>query len=249
MKNHLISVIIPAYNCATYISEAIDSALSQDVDLEVIVVDDCSCDNLDEVMAKYSNNQKVTYIKNSKHSGVAKSRNNGISIAKGDYIAFLDADDIWLPTKLSKQLYELEKSGYVLCSTARELMDSEGKSMHRVIPVKPLITYDDLLKHNSISCSSVLIKTEIAKEFPMHNDDCHEDYLMWLEVLSKYKNACGINEPLLKYRVSSNSKSGSKLHSAKMTFIVYRKIGLTLPKATICFICYIFNGIKKHFFN
>ena len=249
MKKTLVSVVIPAYNCSKYISEAVDSALAQDVSVEVIVIDDCSTDDLDIVMQKYTDVPNVIYLHNAENLGVAETRNKGVAAAKGEYIAFLDADDIWLQTKLSKQLSELGRTGYVLCTTARELINSDGISLKRIIPVKSVITYKTLLKHNSINCSSVLIKTDVAREFPMHSDDCHEDYIMWLEVLSKYEKACGINEPLLKYRVSDRGKSGNKLKSAKMTFMVYRKIGLSFPKAILCFISYMYNGVKKHFFG
>lgn len=234
------------HNCSLYVSEAIESALLQDVEVEVIVVNECSSDNLDEVMLKYTDNEKVIYIKNRERCGVAKSRNTGVSVAKGDYVAFLDADDIWIPEKLSKQIIELERTGCVLCSTARELINPDGKLLKRIIPVENVITYDNLLKHNSINCSSVIIRTDVAREYPMHNDDCHEYYLMWLEVLAKYKKACGVNEPLIKYRVSSKGKSGSKFQSAKMTYMVYRKIGLGFVEAMVYFISYTLNGVRKY---
>lgn len=249
MNNPLVSVIIPTYNSSKYLPEAINSVLSQDVSVEIIVIDDCSGDSTARVMNTYLDNPNIIYYKNEQNIGVAKTRNKGVMLAKGEYIAFLDSDDVWYPSKLSKQLNELNRTGFVLCATARELIDSNGVSLKRVIPVKTLITYDELLKHNSINCSSVLMKKDVALEFPMHSDDCHEDYIMWLEVLSKYKQVCGINEPLIKYRVSNEGKSGSKLKSAKMTFMVYRKIGLSFPKSIICFISYMFNGVKKHFFG
>ncbi len=244
-----VSVIIPAYNCASHISRAIDSALKQDVSVEIIVIDDCSSDNLDAVMATYSNDNRVIYLKNKNNLGAAETRNIGVRMAKGRYVAFLDADDLWLKDKLSKQISLIEKEDCVLCATARELIDENGNSLGRVIPVKPIITYSELLKHNSINCSSVLIKKEVANEFPMHSDDSHEDYIMWLEVLKKYGKACGINEPLLKYRLSNKGKSGSKFKSAKMTFKVYRYMGFGILKSSVCFCSYAFHGVKKYFFG
>lgn len=248
MNNPLISVVIPAYNCSETIIQTIDSVLAQDVKSEIIVVDDCSTDNTAEIISEYINNGLVTYIKNESNKGVAFSRNRGVTLAKGKYIAFLDADDLWAEGKLKKQLDLMENNQSVLCATGRELINPDGSSTGRIIPIKEIIAYGDLLKQNPINCSSVLIKTEVALEFPMHSDDCHEDYIMWLEVLSKYKTACGINEPLLKYRMSNKGKSGNKLQSAKMTYMVYRKIGFNRFKALWCFCHYAFNGVKKYFF-
>ena len=83
----------------------------------------------------------------------------------------------------------------------------------------------------------------------MGHEDSHEDYIMWLRVLRKYGDARGINEPLLRYRLSNTGKSGSKLHSAKMTFMVYRYMGFSLPKSLLCFASYAINGVKKYYFN
>ena len=244
-----VSVIIPAYNCAEFISKAIDSALVQSVPSEIIVLNDCSKDHLDDVMQKYQGNDKVKYIKNQQNLGAAKTRNKGVNLARGEYVAFLDGDDYWEAHKLDKQLKLMEETQTVLCSTARELMTSEGECTGRVIPVKTIITYKELLKHNSINCSSVLVKTEVAKEFPMCHEDSHEDYIMWLSILKKYGKACAVNEPLLKYRLSNQGKSGSKLQSARMTFKVYRYMGFGVMKSLMCFGSYAFHGVKKYYLS
>ncbi len=248
MDEILVSVIMPAYKCAQYISQALDSALCQDVPLEIIVINDCSPDHLDKVMKKYQHRPEIRYIHNEINLGVAKTRNRGVSIARGEYVAFLDADDIWAEDKLKKQLKLIREKDCVLCSTARELMNKDGTLTGYVIPVKTDYTFFDLRLHNQVNCSSVLIKTEVAREFPMHHDDSHEDYLMWLEVLQKYRRGCAINEPLLKYRISDTGKSGSKLNSAKMTFLTYRYMNYGLLRSMLYFVCYAFNGVKKYFF-
>ena len=248
MNDILVSVIIPTYNCTRYIRQTVDSALAQDVPMEILVLDDCSKDDLDSVMQEYSNEPRVRYFKGERNMGVAATRNRGVSLARGEYVAFLDADDIWAPEKLKKQLAMIKEKGTVICSTARELMKPDGTMTGYVIPVMENYTFKDILKQNQINCSSVLVKTEVAREFPMHNDDGHEDYLMWLEILQKYKNGCAVNEPLLKYRVSNQGKSGSKLNSAKMTFRTYRYMGFGLFESVWYFICYAFNGVKKYFF-
>ena len=245
----LVSVVMPAYNCAASIGDSIESVLCQDVPLELIVVNDRSPDDLDAAMEKYLSDERVVYVTNQVNMGAAMSRNRAMEMARGKYIAFLDSDDIWLPGKLKKQVELLEKSGNVLCCTARALMTPEGVDDGRILPVAEVISYRDLLRHNSIACSSVLIRTEAAREFPMGHEDSHEDYIMWLQVLRKYGDARGINEPLLRYRLSNTGKSGSKLHSAKMTFMVYRYMGFSLPKSLLCFASYAINGVKKYYFN
>ena len=246
MNDPLVSVVMPAYNCAGTIAKAVDSALGQNIPLEVIVVNDCSPEDLDGVMAAYEKEAAVRYVKNEKNMGAARSRNRGVDLARGEYVAFLDSDDAWEKGKLTKQLAAMKKTGAVLCCTARQLLTAEGKPTGRVLPVKEEITYRELLKHNSITCSSVVMRTQVAREFPMGHEDSHEDYIMWLKILKKYGTACGINEPLVQYRLSNTGKSGSKLKSARMTFKVYRYMGFGLFKSLACFCSYAFHGVKKY---
>lgn len=249
MKFPEISVVIPAYNCAHMIGAAIDSALCQEVDLEVIVVDDCSSDSLDQVMESYREDPRVNYVKNDRNLGAAKSRNKGVALARGEYVAFLDGDDCWRAGKLRCQQSRMRETGTVLCCTARELLTPKGERTGRMIPVKERISYRDILKENSISCSSVLIRRDVAMEFPMEHEDSHEDYITWMKVLQKYRFAVGINEPYLLYRLSASGKSGNKLKSAAMTFLAYRYMGFGMIKSMICFAHYACNGVRKYLFS
>lgn len=246
MDKPLVSVIMPAYNCAGTLADAVDSALMQEVPLEIIVIDDCSPEPLDSVMSRYESNPAVRYVKNDRNLGAAGSRNRGVQLAKGEYIAFLDSDDLWRAGKLRRQLDLLQTTEAVICCTARELMTPEGAFTGRTIPVKEKISYRELLKHNSINCSSVLIRREAAVEFPMEHEDSHEDYITWLKVLKKYGYAVGINEPLLLYRLSNTGKSGSKLKSARMTYRVYRYMGFSTAKSVSCFCSYALHGVSKY---
>lgn len=245
-KNILVSVIIPAYNCEKYIEKSIDSALAQQVPLEVIVLNDCATDGTEAVIQKYLDNPAVRYVRNERNLGVAKTRNRGVRLAKGKYVAFLDSDDWWEPEKLERQLEMIEREQVVLCSTGRALVNPDGSLMGKVIPVNEKITYRELLKHNCINCSSVLLLRKVALEFPMEHEDSHEDYITWLKILKKYGKACAVNEPLLKYRLSATGKSGSKLKSARMTFKVYRYMGFGLVKSALCFCSYAVHGLWKY---
>lgn len=242
----MVSVVIPAYNCAGYIGQALDSVFAQEVPLEVLVVDDGSTDGLWEAVEPYRKRENFRYFKNASNLGVAGSRNRGVREARGRYVAFLDADDWWAEGKLACQLKTLAATGDVLCTTARELMREDGTPVGRCIPVKKTITYRELLKHNSINCSSVVILREAALRFPMEHDDAHEDYLTWLRVLKQYGRASGINRPYLKYRLRGGQKSADKLRSAKMTYQVYRYMGYGRLKSAAFFVSYAIHGLKKY---
>ena len=103
-----------------------------------------------------------------------------------------------------------------------------------------------LLRTNSIPCSSVLMKTSVAREFYMCHDELHEDYILWLSVLKKYGKAYGLNEPLLKCRLSEGGKSRNKLKSARMQYGVYRYLGFGVIKSLFYFVQYAINGVKKY---
>jgi len=246
VKEILVSVIIPAYNCEKYIRKSIDSALAQEVPLEVIILNDCAKDGTEAVIQEYLGDPRIRYVRNEKNLGVAKTRNRGVRLARGKYVAFLDSDDWWESGKLAKQLERIERENVVLCSTARELVNPDGSPMGKVIPVTEQITYQELLKHNCINCSSVLLLREVALEFPMEHEDSHEDYITWLKILKKYGSACAVNEPLLKYRLSATGKSGSKWKSARMTFKVYRYMGFGWVKSILCFCSYAVHGVWKY---
>jgi len=219
----------------------------QDVPMEILVINDYSPDHLDRVMEAYKKYPQIRYLKNEKNLGVAETRNKGVRLARGEYIAFLDADDYWEADKLKKQLKLIREKNAVICSTARELMNPDGSLTGHFIPVMTEFSFRDLKRHNQINCSSVLMKTEVAREFPMHHDDSHEDYLMWLEVLKKYGKGCAINEPLLKYRITNTGKSGNKWNSAKMTYRTYRYMGFGFFQSAFYFVNYAFHGMRKYF--
>ena len=246
MNKPLVSVIMPVYNGEKYIRKAVESVYEQGVSLELLVIDDGSTDHTEEVLSAYEGREDFRYIKNEQNMGAAGSRNRGVGLAQGTYIAFLDADDWWEEGKLAAQLAALEMTGDVICSTGRDLMNPDGTFTGKYIPVKSRLDYHELLKHNSINCSSVLILREVALEFPMEHDDSHEDYITWLKILRKYGCAAGINKPYLKYRLSEGGKSRNKLKSAAMTYNVYRYAGYGRIRSCIFFCSYAVHGIWKY---
>ena len=251
----VVSVIIPAHNAAAFLKQAIDSALDQKggFGLEVIVIDDASTDATEEIVAGYPAKwdtpegiRSICYLKNEQNQGVAETRNKGIRNAAGKYIAFLDADDWWEQGKLQKQLALMEEKKAVLCGTGRLLVHADGSSTGKQIEVPDEITYEMLLRTNSITCSSAVLLTEVAREFYMCHDELHEDYILWLKVLQKYRKAYGINEPLVNCRQSEGGKSRNKWKSAKMHFGVYRYMKIGCLRSCYYMIHYIWNGIRKY---
>lgn len=246
-----VTIIIPVYNASRYVANAIHSVLDQEdiasSELEVIVIDDASSDDIDTAMAPFRDNSQVIYLRNSTNLGAAETRNRGIRMARGKYVAFLDADDWWEPDKLAPQLQQLRETGAPLSCTARMLHQPDGTPTGRVIGVPERITYGDLLKTNMIPCGSVVMRTGIANEFLMTHAELHEDYILWLRVLKKYGPAAGINEPYLHCRLSEGGKSRNKLKSAAMTYGVYRVMGYGRIRSLRYFISYAFNGVKKYY--
>ncbi len=241
-----VSVCMPSYRSGRTIEDAVASVLKQDAALELILIVDESDAATEKTLERFGQDPRLRVLRNPKRMGAAQSRNRAVKEARGTYIAFLDADDLWAEDKLKKQLAALSRTGRVLCCTARELMTEDGKRTGRVIPVAETVTYKDLLRHNSINCSSVVVRREAALAFPMEHEDSHEDYITWLRILKAYGPAVGINEPLLYYRMSSKGKSGSRLRSAAMTWRVYRYMGFSLPRCILCFLSYAFCGVKKY---
>lgn len=184
--------------------------------------------------------------RNSVNQGVAKTRNTAVSLSEGDYIAFLDSDDWWAEGKLKRQLRLMERTGAVLCNTAREVMKPNGSSTGLIIETPHRIGIKQLKRTNYINCSSVLVKREAVLKYPMEHSDAQEDYLTWLRILAEYGEAVGINVPLMKYRLTVGGKSRNKLKSAVMTYKTYCYAGYGRIRSAFMMIAYTYNGLKKY---
>lgn len=244
----LVSVIMPAYNASKTIEQAIHSVLEQTVsEFELIVIDDCSTDDTAEkIKALSQNDERIIVLTNDKNSGVAYSRNYGVSVAKGEWIAFLDSDDMWRKDKLEKQL-ELVNTNQqaVITYTASSFVDWEGKPYNYIMPVDAIVDYKTLLRKNLLSCSSVMVKRDIMKNYKMPSDNMSEDYAVWLMILKDVGIAYGVNEPLLIYRLSKNSKSSSRIKAFRMHFNAYRYVGYNSLYSLFLTGLYTFYSIAK----
>lgn len=248
MKKNLVSIITPMYNSEKFIEATIKSVIEQTYqDWEMIIIDDCSTDKSANIVKAYvEKDDRIKYIRNKSNLGVSSARNLALENASGQFLAFLDSDDIWTKEKLETQINFMNKNNYAITFTSYELMDENNKPLNKVIPVPKDVDYKKLLKGNVLGCLTVVIdQTKINFDIRMSGVR-HEDYVLWLSILKKGHTAHGINEVLALYRKSSNSLSGNKIKAAKWTWNIYRNVEkIPLHKAIYYFINYGINGIKK----
>ncbi len=244
----VISVIMPAWQAERYIGQAIASVLRQTCTQtwELLVIDDGSTDRTSEIVRKYEKHPQIRLVRRKSNHGVAAARNLGIRLARGEYVAFLDADDWWDADKLKLQMECIDRTKAVLCCTGRELVQPDGTKTGRVIGVPERITYPMLMRTNVIPCGSVVLRKEIAQEFGFVCDRFHEDYILWLRVLKKYKTAAGVNVPALKCRLSEGGKSRNKWKSAQMQYGSYRYLGYGRLQAFYYMIFYTLYGLRNY---
>ena len=249
--NPFISIIMPVFNGEKTISNSIQSVLNQTYkNWELILIDDGSSEQTISIIQSYIHqDSRIIFLQNRQNLGVSYTRNKGIAKSSGNWIAFLDSDDQWHPDKLKKQVHVIQKNSDVdLVYTGSSFIHPSGKRSEYILQVPKTISYHTLLKQNIISCSSVLIRKKLAQRYPMKRDEMHEDYAVWLQILRDGYYAYGINEPLLWYQLSNNSKSGDKKKAAVMTFKVYRFMGLNGLQIFYYLSFYIFKNLKKYFF-
>lgn len=215
----LVSIIIPLYNAENYILETLESLKNQTYDnIEVIIVDNASTDNSLSIAQKMSSDFKYFLIVKSEvnSGGPAKPRNIGINKASGEYIAFLDSDDLWHEDKLLTQLTFMLEKNYNFTCTSRLLIDEDSKiferNVEKILPVKTgSYSISNLIRRNNITTSSVIVKRDLVKLFPFDESNavaCVEDYLLWLNLFNLAEcNFYHIKEPLVLYRLSKKSLS------------------------------------------
>ncbi len=249
MDNVKVSIIIPMYNAEKYITDCLNSVFNQTYpNYEVIVIDDNSQDqSVSLVQTFQTQHDNLILLRNDTNYGVATTRNLGIQQATGQWIAFLDADDMWLPEKLNQQINALQTHQAQLCYTSQIFYDDDGKPTKKKFLVKESIDYRSLLKQNLICLSSAIIKKELCVKYPFHHANLHEDFIFWLEILRHEKiKTIGLIEPLTIYRLTKQSKTRNKFKSLIMTYRTYRHLGLNFFQACYYLLCYIVNGIKKY---
>jgi len=249
METPWISIVVPAYKAEKTVGKTLESICSQTYPhWEAIVINDCSPDGTLAVLeAAAAQDPRIRVYTNEKNSGVSFTRNRAVDLARGEWIAFLDSDDYWLPEKLEKQMALAEQHPDCgLFYTGSAFVDENGDAFDYTMPVPERVDYRELMKQNVISCSSVLVRRELLRRYPMENDAVHEDFAVWLRILRDGTEARGVNEPLLVYRVSRNSKSGNKKKAVLMTWKTYLFVGIPWYQAAwnMCF--YAFRSLRKY---
>jgi len=243
-----VSIITPSYKSDQFISEAIQSVLNQTYKKwEMLIVDDASPDNSNYTIEEYiQQDDRIKLIKLEKNVGAAEARNKALQIARGRYIAFLDSDDIWLPSKLEVQLDFMQHKGYAFTFSDYTPFSEDGKIYYHTIRAPKEIDYIGYCKNTIIGCLTVVIDKEQVGEFRMPNIRSSHDMALWLLIMKRGFKAYGVNEILAQYRVVSSSNTANKHKAALEVWNVYRKVErLTFFKSTWYFVHYLYHAIKK----
>ena len=226
MEKGLVSVITPTYNCAKFIGETIESVQKQTYQQwEMIIVDDCSTDNTKEIVDKYiKEDSRIKYFCLKNNSGAAVARTKAMELANGEYMAFLDSDDIWTEEKLKKQLAFMKKYDVAFSCTAYEQIDENGKLLNKIIKTVPKADYNRVLLDCPVGNSTVMYNVEKMGKFEVPNIRKRNDDALWLRMLKKEKYIYGMKSVLMKYRIRQNSISSNKFKVIKYHWILYRNI-------------------------
>ncbi|HEC0486240.1 glycosyltransferase family 2 protein [Pseudomonas aeruginosa] len=247
----LVSIITPSYNAEKLIGRTIQSVLDQTFDnWEMIIVDDCSKDSTRSVVAAYAEkDSRIRLVGLEKNNGApAAPRNIGVQHASGDWIAFLDADDIWHPRKLELQLEAIKSTrARFSCTQMVDFFDDKEIVFESVKTVpQQIVDFSQQRIKGRIPTSSVLLDKELIMEFPFNVDMRYkavEDYHCWLRILSSETKCLKLNAPLLYYRRVVGQISGSKKYMLERMFMLLREYpGGSILKATLYTLTHALGG-------
>ena len=248
MIEGLVSIIMPSYNAARFIGESINSVLLQTYsNWELLIVDDCSKDNSVEVVRKFANiDKRVVLFSLEKNVGAAAARIVAIEHAQGQYIAFLDSDDVWDEYKLEKQLAFMKQYSYVFTFSNYYVMEENGKKTENIVKVPSSLSYHQYLRNTIIGCLTVIIDRQQTGDFKMPLIKSSHDMALWLLIMKRGFKAYGLKDVLAGYRLVSTSNTAKKWKAAKDVWKVYREIeGLSVLYAAYCFCGYAINAVLK----
>lgn len=244
----LVSIITPLYNSEAFIDQTIKSILNQTyTNWELWLIDDCSTDKTIQLATQYTKTHpNIKLLKNQINSGAAISRNKGISEATGEYIAFLDADDLWTPNKLEVQVKVMQTNNCDVSFSSYKQINEAGQPLNKLVQALPILSYKKYLKTNYIGNLTGMYNAKSLGKITAPNLRKRQDWLLWLSAIKKSgKPALGIQEPLAYYRVRANSISSNKLELLKHNYWVYKKgLGFSTIKSIYSMVIFIW----EHFF-
>src|SRR6056297_1828328 len=221
-KKPLISIIMPNYNGAKFLSQSISSVLEQTYPFwELIICDDRSTDNSLEVIGSFKDERIIPPLSLEINQGAAVARNKGIEHAKGIFIAFLDNDDHWAPQKLQEQLYFMLENNYEFTYTDYFQFSA---TYNKRIKCKMKVNYHALLRNNYILTSTVMYNAQATGKVYMENIRKRQDWSLFINIVRKAGSAYNLPKPLTYYRRHDESLSASKLDLIKYNFNFYHKV-------------------------
>ena len=245
----LVSIVVPVYNASKFLSETIQSVQTQTYHRwELLFVDDHSTDDSVKIIEKAQKKDKrIKLLRNSRNSGAALSRNRGIKVARGSYLAFLDADDLWEKNKLKKQLKFMEDNDCEFSFTSYEFADQKGSPNGKKVNVPATMTYKQALKNTTIWTVTVMLNMDKLKKDEVYMPNVgSEDTACWWKILKKVEYAYGLDDILSYYRRSEDTLSSNKLKAVRRTWNLYRNVEkLNLPKSLYNFSFYAINAVIR----
>ncbi len=248
MIEQKVSVIVPAFRAATVISATIESVIAQThPHWEMLIADDCSPDATREVVARWAAlDNRIRLIALERNGGPAAARNAALTQARGRWIAFLDSDDIWLPTKLERSLAHAATHRAALVFTGYRRISADGTKTGDYIDVPSTLTYSQLLGNTAIATSTVLLDRELCGEIRMQSV-YYDDFACWLAILKRGFVAHGLDEDLMRYRVLAKSVSRNKARSAREVWKAYREVEkLGVAPSAWHFTRYAVHALRKY---
>lgn len=246
MDTPLVSIVIPTFNSEQFIAETIRSVQNQTyLNWEIILVDDCSIDATLTIVAALSlNDHRIQFSKLDKNSGTGVARNSALATAKGRYIAFLDADDLWKPEKLQKQVDFMLNNNLPFAFSFYDCINEEGKSLNKRIVAPRNLSYRQLFFCNYVGNLTGIYDVDYFGKIAISSIRKRQDWMLWLTILKKIKTAHPVPESLAYYRIRDNSISTSKFDLIKYNFAVYRKFhGYSFPIAVVCMKLFLFTQL------
>ena len=250
MTNPLVSVIIPAYNCEAFIAETLQSVLAQTfADFEVIVVDDASNDATPQILQQFARlDERIRVLTQESNAGQGACRNRGTREARGRYIAFNDADDLWLPQKLERQLEFMQERRLPFCFCGYGTIDESGATIIADLKIPQQTDYHSLLKSNTICTPSVVYDRERLGDIVMlERPHRREDLISWLGVSRQLSGRLqGLPDPLCMIRRLPGSSSSNKLKTLRWQWGVYRDTAhFGVPRSILYLAIFILTSLAK----